>query len=72
VNKDSGKDLRDVLLSSIFFVLSYAPSPFGFFIYIALIPQINLCKRHKPMLATGYGYLIGLLVNFVTLYWLFF
>ena len=72
VNKDSGKDLRDVLLSSIFFVLSYAPSPFGFFIYIALIPQINLCQRHKPLLAISYGYLIGLIVNFVTLYWLFF
>ena len=72
VNKDSRKDLRDVLLSSIFFFLSYAPSPFGFFIYIALIPQINLCRRHKPLMAISYGYLIGLIVNFVTLYWLFF
>ncbi len=66
------KDIRDVLLSTVFFIVAYAPSPFGFFIYIAFIPQFFISKRNNPGRSFVFGYLIGLIVNAVTLYWLFF
>jgi len=69
--KLSGKDTRDILLSSAFFVLSYAPSPFGFFVYVAFVPQIYLYQRNNPLRSVIYGYLIGLIVNLCVLYWLF-
>ena len=65
------KDIRDILLSAVLFIFSYAPSPFGFLIYIAFIPQFYLYKRHKPGKAFLYGYLIGVIFNAITLYWLF-
>ncbi len=68
----TSKDVRDTLLSTVFFIVAYAPSPFGFFIYIAFIPQFYICKRNTPGRSFVYGYLIGLMVNAVTLYWLFF
>lgn len=64
------RDLRDLLLSILFFVLAYAPSPLGFLIYIAFIPQIYLYRRHHPQKAFLFGYLIGLVVNMVILYWI--
>jgi apolipoprotein N-acyltransferase len=64
------RDIRDVILSSVFFILSYAPSPFGFLIYVAFIPQLFLYQRNKPSKAALYGYLIGLIVNSSVLYWL--
>ncbi|MCK4558363.1 MAG: apolipoprotein N-acyltransferase [Calditrichia bacterium] len=66
------KDIRDIILSSVFFILSYAPSPFGFLIYIAFVPQLYLYQRNKPLKAAVYGYLIGLIVNSCVLYWLLF
>ncbi|TFH02374.1 MAG: apolipoprotein N-acyltransferase, partial [Calditrichales bacterium] len=71
-NNPRAKDLRDVLITVVLFVLSYAPSPFGFLIYLAFIPQLHLYTRHKWPMAFLYGYLIGLLVNLITLYWIFF
>jgi apolipoprotein N-acyltransferase len=65
-----GRDIRDIVLSSLFFILSYAPSPFGFFIYVAFIPQIFLYLRNNPLRSTFYGYVIGLIVNSFVLYWL--
>jgi len=70
--KPASKDIRDVLLSTVFFIVSYTPSPFGFFIYIAFIPQFFISKRNSPGRSFVLGYLIGLFVNAVTLYWLFF
>jgi len=70
LNKLHRKDLRDIILSSVFFILSYAPSPFGFFIYISFIPQFYLYQRNKPLKATIYGYVVGLIVNSCVLYWL--
>jgi apolipoprotein N-acyltransferase len=66
------KDSRDLLLSTVFFIVSYAPSPFGFFIYIAFIPLLIISRRNDPGRAFILGYLTGLLINTVTLYWLFF
>jgi len=66
------KDIRDSLLSTVFFIVAYAPSPFGFFIYIAFIPLLFISKRNTPGQSFIFGYLIGLSVNVVTLYWLFF
>jgi len=68
--KLSGKDTRDILLSSAFFILSYAPSPFGFLIYAAFIPQLYLYQRNNPLRSAIFGYLIGLIVNSCVLYWL--
>jgi len=65
-----GRDIRDICLSSALFIFSYAPSPFGFFIYVAFIPQLYLYQRNKPAKSTLYGYLIGLIVNAGVLYWL--
>jgi len=66
----SGRDIRDIILSSVFFILSYAPSPFGFFIYIAFVPQLFIYQRNSPLRSAFYGYLIGLIVNSCVLYWL--
>jgi len=66
------KDIRDIFFSSLFFILSYAPSPFGFLIYLAFVPQLYLYQRNKPLKSFVYGYLIGLIVNSCILYWLLF
>ena len=66
------RDLREVLLATVFFIISYTPSPYGFFIYIAFIPLLFLSKRHSPGRSFLYGYIVGLFVNGVTLYWLLF
>jgi apolipoprotein N-acyltransferase len=66
------QDIKDVLLSSLLFIAAYAPSPFGFLIYFAFIPQFNLFKRLPPLRSFVYGYLIGLLINAFTLFWLLF
>jgi apolipoprotein N-acyltransferase len=65
-----GRDIRDICLSSALFIFSYAPSPFGFLIYVAFIPQLFLYQRNKPVRSAVYGYLIGLIVNACILYWL--
>ena len=66
----NGKDIRDIALSSVFFIFAYAPSPFGFLIYFAFIPQLLLYRRNNPFRSAVYGYLIGLIVNSCVLYWL--
>jgi len=66
------RDILEVLLATVFFIISYAPSPFGFFIYIAFIPLLLLSKRHSPGRSFLYGYIVGLFVNGVTIYWLLF
>jgi apolipoprotein N-acyltransferase len=68
--KLNGKDARDILLSSAFFILSYAPSPFGFFVYVAFVPQLYLYQRNNPLRSAIFGYLVGLIVNSCVLYWL--
>jgi apolipoprotein N-acyltransferase len=65
-----GKDIRDIVLSSVLFILAYAPSPFGFLIYLAFVPQLYLYQRNDPLRSALYGYLIGLIVNSSVLYWL--
>jgi apolipoprotein N-acyltransferase len=70
LNKIDGRDIRDICISSALFILSYAPSPFGFFIYVAFIPQFYLYQRNRPAQSIIYGYLIGLIVNVCVLYWL--
>ena len=64
------EDSKNIILSSLFFILSYAPSPFGFFIYVAFVPQLALYQRNKPSVSFIYGYLIGLIVNSCVLFWL--
>jgi len=68
--KLNGKDTRDIILSSVFFILSYAPSPFGFFVYAAFVPQFYIYRRNNPLRSLIFGYLIGLIVNSCVLYWL--
>ena len=63
------EDRKDIVLSSLFFILSYAPSPFGFFIYVAFVPQLALYQRNRPSKSFIYGYLIGLIVNLCVLFW---
>ena len=66
------KDIRDIILSSVFFIYLSLPSPFGFFIYLAFVPQLLLYQRNSPVRSLVYGYLIGLIVNSCVLYWLLF
>jgi len=62
--------IRDTILSAIFFIFSYAPSPFGFFIYFAFIPQFNLYLKLTPKQAFLTGYILGIIVNSGVLYWI--
>jgi apolipoprotein N-acyltransferase len=68
----NGRDIRDIVLSSVCLILSYAPSPFGFLIFFAFVPQLFLYTRNNPLRSALFGYLIGLIVNSCVLYWLLF
>jgi len=63
-------DIRDVIVSSILFILSYPPSPLGFLAYFAFIPLINLAGKKTPLTMTGLSYLTGLAVNLIGLSWI--
>ena len=64
------KDMRDVLISAILFILSYPPAPFGFLVYFAFIPLFSLSTRKSPATMAGLAYLTGLLLNWVQLSWI--
>ena len=59
-----------IILSAGLYSLSFPPSPFGFLIYIALIPQINLYRTAGVKKGFLYGYSIGLIINALVLYWI--
>jgi apolipoprotein N-acyltransferase len=64
------QELRAIVLSAALFIFSYPPSPFGFLIYFAFIPQIYLYSRLAPANGFVAGYILGILVNFGVLYWI--
>ena len=64
------KDLRDVVISALLFILSYPPAPFGFLVYFAFIPLFSLSTRKTPATMAGLAYLTGLLLNWVQLSWI--
>ena len=64
------KDFRDLFVSSVLFILSFPPSPFGFLIYFAFIPLFSLSTRKNAAAMTGLTYLTGLTVNWVLLSWI--
>ena len=61
---------RDILLSTILFSVSFAPSPFGYLIYFALIPVIRMSIRSNPRDAFFCGYIVGLLTSMILLHWI--
>jgi apolipoprotein N-acyltransferase len=67
----SSTDIRDILFTSLLFILAYTPIPLGFLVYIAFIPQFYLYKRTSLTKAFSVGYIIGFIINFLTLYWIF-
>jgi len=70
IYKILSRDYGALLTSAALFILSYAPSPFAFLIYIAFIPFLVLLENKKPGESFRYGYLLGLLVSSATYYWL--
>ena len=68
--KLSTGDSRDILSATLLFVLSFPPSPFGFLVYLAFIPQLALFHRNRPFDSFVKGYILGVLINSVSFYWL--
>jgi len=66
----SSEDRRDILLSSVLFIFSYPPSPFGFLIYGAFIPQLMMYHRNRPLRSFYLAYITGILINVLSFYWL--
>lgn len=58
------------ILTIILFFISYVPSPFSFFIFIAFIPFLKLLEEKKIFDSFRLGYLIGLLFNLIIYYYL--
>ena len=70
INRLSNHDIRDIFAATILFVLSFPPGPFGFLIYIALIPLLTLFSRNTPRSSMQKGYIIGILINLISFYWI--
>jgi apolipoprotein N-acyltransferase len=60
---------RDIILSTIFLSASFAPSPFGFIVFFAFLPQLRIYTRNSVTDSIICGYIIGLLTNMIVLYW---
>lgn len=60
-----------IILTSILFSFSFAPSPFGFFIFFAFVPFLHLLKNSLYPDVIWHSYITGLLINMVLFYWHF-
>jgi apolipoprotein N-acyltransferase len=63
------KSAGNIILSAGLFSLSFAPTPFGFLIYFAFIPQFDLFSKTGVKKGFLIGYLLGLFINIAALYW---
>src|SRR4030067_1734149 len=59
-----------VLFSALIFAFSFPPSPFSFLAYFALVPLLLVLREATPKQAFKWGYLFGVLTNFLLLYWI--
>ncbi len=66
---------RNLLLSSgtaVLLSLSFAPLPFGFLAYIALVPFLALLRNLDTKESLLWGYITGFFISFFTIYWIVF
>ncbi len=64
------RELIYSLLTALFWLLAFPPFPTGFFAYFTLIPLFLLLEDKNLRQAGKWGYITGLFVAIVSLYWI--